>query len=319
MHKLLIRQLKKNFGIKIKSGDKIPDELSSFIKSVNDVYCQYDLDLSTLERSLDVSSRELNERNKKISESFEELKILKEKSEAANNAKTTFLANMSHELRTPLNAIIGLSEIIKEDMEEDDFIVDEDSINSIIRINKSGKHLLNLISDILDMSNIESGKMKLIIKRFSLEDCIKEVVSVFDEIANKNNNKIIINTDETIGFVNNDSNKVKQILNNLINNSCKFTKNGKIIVKTSICKKDSNFIIISVEDTGVGISEKKIKDLFNTFTQANDTINKEYSGTGIGLSITKKIVNLMGGNVYVKSIENEGSVFLISIPRDVKV
>ena len=283
MHKLLIRQLKKNFGIKIKSGDKIPDELSSFIKSVNDVYCQYDLDLSTLERSLDVSSRELNERNKKISESFEELKILKEKSEAANNAKTTFLANMSHELRTPLNAIIGLSEIIKEDMEEDDFIVDEDSINSIIRINKSGKHLLNLISDILDMSNIESGKMKLIIKRFSLEDCIKEVVSVFDEIANKNNNKIIINTDETIGFVNNDSNKVKQILNNLINNSCKFTKNGKIIVKTSICKKDSNFIIISVEDTGVGISEKKIKDLFNTFTQANDTINKEYSGTGIGL------------------------------------
>lgn len=234
--------------------------------------------------------------------------------ESANQAKSTFLANMSHELRTPLNAIIGLSELLMEESKEKK---DDEYVEPITRIYNAGKHLLGLISDILDLSKIEAGKMELYLEDLSIKQILDEVTVIAVPLAKKNNNKLLINYPDDIGRIKNDSTKLKQVLINLISNSCKFTTNGEVILTVTHTTDNNNqsWLCFQVSDTGIGIPREQIDKLFYKFVQADSSTTKKFGGTGLGLAITKKICELMGGNISVTSHVGKGTILTINLPR----
>jgi signal transduction histidine kinase len=232
----------------------------------------------------------------------------------ANQLKSVFLANMSHELRTPLNAIIGYSEIMQEEVEDlgiSEFTEDLD------KIHRAGRHLLTLINDILDLSKIEAGKMDFYPEQFDLNDLIEEVCFTIQPLLEKNHNKL-----RTRGTINdeifNDSTKVRQTLFNLLSNACKFTQDGEItVLVTEFYKERSEWVNITVTDTGIGMTEEQIKHIFAPFTQADTSTTRNYGGTGLGLTISKHYCHLMGGNLSVQSEPGSGSSFTITIPKQV--
>jgi signal transduction histidine kinase/DNA-binding response OmpR family regulator len=253
----------------------------------------------------DKEAREvLEDKNKDLIES-------QKAAEAANEAKSTFLANMSHELRTPLNAIIGYSEMLIEDAEDenDDFIPDLDKINN------SGKHLLGLINDILDLSKVESGKMELYLEEFDLQNTMSEIEATITPLVEKNSNIFKLEYETDVEKMKADVTKVRQILLNLLSNSSKFTKDGviKVHVKDSDnIKQGVDFII---EDTGIGMSSDQVEKVFQPFTQADEKTTRKFGGTGLGLTITKMFAEMMGGMIDVSSVESEGTTFTVTLPR----
>ena len=233
--------------------------------------------------------------------------------EAANAAKSTFLANMSHELRTPLNAIIGYSEMLIEDAEDEN----EDFIPDLDKINGSGKHLLGLINDILDLSKVESGKMELYLEEFELEKVMSEIEATIKPLIEKNHNSLIINYDSNIGTIFADITKLRQILLNLLSNSAKFTKEGNItvdVVDSKSMKKGLDFIIA---DTGIGMSNQQVEKVFQPFTQADEKTTRKFGGTGLGLTITKMFAEMMGGDIGLTSKEGTGTTFTVTLPKTV--
>lgn len=235
--------------------------------------------------------------------------------EQANQAKSQFLANMSHELRTSMNAIIGYSEILMEeaeDMEQGDLTLD------LTKIHGAGKHLLNLIDDILDLSKIEAGHMELYLENFDIKNLISETVSTVIPLVEKNQNTLETNLAEDLDTMYADITKVRQSLFNLLSNASKFTKQGKIIldVGSQVVEK-KKYIFFKVTDTGIGMNPQQINKLFQAFTQADPTTNREYGGTGLGLAITQKFCQMMGGDIRVESKIDEGSTFCIHLPVEV--
>ncbi|HVD59901.1 MAG TPA: response regulator [Gemmatimonadaceae bacterium] len=246
----------------------------------------------------------------------EEAAKAKEASELANRTKSLFLANMSHELRTPLNAIVGYSEMLQEeavDLKLDSFTTD------LEKINQSGRQLLGLINDILDLSKIEAGKMELYLEEFDLAELIDEVAATITPMVEKNGNKLSVERAENIGGMHADCVKVRQSLFNLLSNAAKFTHDGSI---TLDCKRevmdDADWIVFRVTDTGIGLTPEKTVKLFQDFTQADASTTRKFGGTGLGLALTRRFCQMMGGDVTVKSVAGEGSVFTMKLPAIVR-
>lgn len=230
----------------------------------------------------------------------------------ANRAKSVFLANMSHELRTPLNAILGYSEMLQEEAEEknlDAFVTD------LERINSAGKHLLALINDILDLSKIEAGKMDLFLENFDIATLVEEVASTIRPMVEKNSNTLHIECSARLGAMHADQIKVRQGLFNLLSNAAKFTQKGSINLDVDREAMDGkDWIVFRVADTGIGLSQDQMLKLFQDFTQADASTTRKFGGTGLGLALTRRFCQLMGGDVTVHSLLGEGSIFTIKIP-----
>jgi PAS domain S-box-containing protein len=263
------------------------------------------------------------------------LKLALEAAEAASTAKSAFLANMSHELRTPLNAIIGYSEILQEESEE---YGNTEIIPDLDRIRTSGRHLLSLINDILDISKIEAGRMDLYLETFDIAALIEEVASTATPLIEKNGNTLDVSQISNIGTMQADITKVRQILLNLLSNAAKFTKNGTITLTanreqisgdshegnpekssqsevnphSSIPSKE--FLVLHCIDTGIGMNPDQLQRIFQPFIQADASTTRKYGGTGLGLAISQRFCQMMGGNISLQSQEGVGSTFTIRLP-----
>jgi len=238
----------------------------------------------------------------------EELKFLRTQAQNATKAKSEFLANMSHELRTPLNAILGYSEMLKDDAEDDGLDAYSEDLT---KINSSGEHLLTLVNDILDLSKIEAGKMELHVEEFEFENHIKQIEATAKPLVEKNGNNFVIEKSDDIGKLVNDQTKLRQILFNMISNAAKFTKKGTVTL--GITKYDEK-VRFAVTDTGIGMNAEQLGKVFEEFTQAESSTSKDYGGTGLGLPISKKMTEMMGGIMEVESQEGKGTTFSIIIP-----
>ena len=239
------------------------------------------------------------------------------KTEAASEAKSDFLARMSHELRTPLNAIIGYSEMLSEDAEEAGLKEFEDDLN---KITGSGKFLLELINDVLDLSKLEAGKMQLHLETFELGEAVDEVKNIITPLVEKNNNRFEIeNLCHENKELTSDRIKLRQILFNLLSNSAKFTTEGTVTLKIlEESGASGNSMIFQVKDNGIGMNEEQLQKIFNPFDQAESMTSKDYGGTGLGLAITKSFVEMLGGTIEVESKVKWGSHFKVTLPNEQK-
>jgi len=247
----------------------------------------------------------------------EEVAKAKEAAETANKTKSLFLANMSHELRTPLNAILGYSEMLQEEAVERK--LEDEFSGDLKKINAAGKHLLALINDILDLSKIEAGKMELFLESFDLAELIDEVASTIRPLVEKNANTLHIEYAPDLGLMRADQIKVRQGLFNLLSNAVKFTHQGNVTLDAARERMDgSEWIVFRVSDTGIGLSPEQIVKLFQDFTQADASTTRKFGGTGLGLALTRRFCQMMGGDVTVHSMPGEGSVFTIKLPAVVR-
>jgi len=238
-------------------------------------------------------------------------KLLQEKqiAEVANRTKSEFLANMSHELRTPLNSIIGFSDLLYEQAYGE---LNEKQLRSVGNVSKSGKHLLNLINDILDISKVEAGKLELDYKDFELASKLNMIRNLLSPIADRKNIKIEIDMDNKLRSIRADEDRFIQIMYNLVDNAIKFSYKNSIVKIAA--RKTGDLVEITVKDTGIGIKAEDQNKLFKPFSQVDSFSSKKFQGTGLGLSLVKQIVHLHGGYVWFRSNPGEGSTFAFTIP-----
>jgi len=233
--------------------------------------------------------------------------------EAANRAKSEFLARMSHELRTPLNAVIGYSEMLLEDAEAEGR--DEQHLGDLRRINSAGKHLLSMVTDVLDLSKIEAGKMELAVQPFDFAGLIDDVVATCRPLVSQNGNELVVERAGELGTVIGDQTKLRQVVLNLLSNAAKFTKQGRVRLRAERdATADGDWIDISVSDTGIGISPESLPKLFQNFSQVEGARGGRNGGTGLGLALSQKLCRLMGGEITVASEPGRGSCFTVRVP-----
>ena len=257
-------------------------------------------------------SADLKRSNEEIRELNTNLVEANDQALEATRAKSAFLANMSHELRTPMNAIIGYTEMLIDDAEDQE---QEDSIPDLQKIKASGKHLLALINDILDLSKIEAGKMDIYLQTFDISTMINDVVATIQPVVAKNSNTLNVNCADDIGVMSADLTKVRQGLFNLLSNASKFCKEGAISLDVTRKTLDGiDWVSFDVADTGIGMTPEQMKKLFQVFSQADDSTTRNYGGTGLGLVITRQFCQMMGGGVTVKSEAGAGATFTIRLP-----
>ena len=243
-----------------------------------------------------------------------EMETARDEARDASDQKTKFFANMSHELRTPLNAILGYGEMLYEDCEDLGY---DDLLPDLKKITSSGSHLLSLINNILDLSKIEAGKMELFITSFEIENMVETIKNISEPLAAKNDNGFVVNFDGAMGSMSQDETKLRQCLTNFLSNGFKFTKNGTVTLDVKARSVEGvEFIDFAVIDTGAGMSADGVAKVFEEYTQAERSTSANHGGTGLGLPISKKFAEMMGGDVVLTSEEGVGSVFTLSVPRE---
>ncbi len=253
-----------------------------------------------------VNLRDVTERKQ-----MEGLAKEKDAAQAANQAKSSFLASMSHELRTPLNAIIGYSEMLAEEAEADGL---DTMIQDLNKIRSAGKHLLELINAVLDISKIEAGKMELYLETFAVDKMMQDVAAIIQPLAQKNGNKLVLSYAGDLGKMRADMTKVRQTLFNLLSNACKFTEKGQVSLTAERQRDTMEF---RVSDTGIGMTPEQASRLFQAFAQADSSISGKFGGTGLGLVISQRFCQMMGGDIRLESTPGKGTTFFVALPVEV--
>lgn len=289
------------------------DELGEVVDGFNEMLDEIRERDEKLARHRDKLEAEVARRTAELVELNHDLEGATKEALKANEAKSTFLASMSHELRTPLNAVIGYSEMLSEEAEDSGLV---DFIPDLNKIHSAGKHLLSLINNVLDLSKIEAGKMTLYNEWFEVDAMLEEVVGTIQPLVEKEGNRLQVDCAPDIGRMFADVTKIRQSLFNLLSNAAKFTKAGDVGLKLwrESDSASGDTVFMQVTDSGIGMSEEQIGRLFSAFTQADGSTTRDFGGTGLGLTITKQFCEMMGGEVTVKSVEGEGSVFTIRLP-----
>ena len=255
--------------------------------------------------------KELRIAEQEIRRTNEHLQLARDEAMQANKAKSIFLANMSHELRTPLNAIIGYAEMLVEELEEND---QRTMAEDAEKIRFAGKHLLSVISDILDLSKIEAGRLELHLEMFDIGELLQETVTVVKPMAEKTSNTIRLNCNVGAHNVWADRTRLAQIVFNLLSNAAKFTEDGTIELTCSHCPDRSGWIEIRVKDSGIGMTEQQLGRLFEKFQQFDTDASRRFGGTGLGLYISRALCRMMGGDIQVKSEPGHGTEFTMHLP-----
>ena len=259
-------------------------------------------------------SRMSDEVNALISARTSEMETSRDEARDANAEKTRFFANMSHELRTPLNAILGYGEMLAEDCEDLGY---EDLLPDLKKITSAGSHLLSLINNILDISKIEAGRMELYLTSFEIEGMVDTIKDVTGPLAASNDNGFKVNLQDALGSMTQDETKIRQCLTNFLSNGFKFTSNGTVTLDVdTFFEEEIEMIRFAVTDTGEGMSEEGLSKVFREYEQAERSTSAKHGGTGLGLPITKKLAEMMGGDVTVTSELGVGSVFTLYVPRE---
>jgi signal transduction histidine kinase len=243
---------------------------------------------------------------------FNEIRVKSQELEVASQHKSQFLANMSHELRTPLNAILGYTELVLDNIYGD---VPERARSVLERVQSNGKHLLGLINDVLDLSKIEAGQLKLSLEDYSIRDVVHSVFSVVEPLAGEKHLALKVELPNDLPVAHGDERRLTQVLLNLVGNAVKFTDAGEVVIRAAA---NNGQYTLSVQDTGPGISPADQVKIFEEFQQADASTTKAKGGTGLGLSIAKRIINLHGGCIRVSSELGSGSTFFIDVPIKVE-
>jgi len=239
---------------------------------------------------------------------FREIERKSHELEIASLHKSQFLANMSHELRTPLNAILGYTELIVDQIYGP---VPEKIADVLERVEKSGRHLLGLINDVLDLSKIEAGQLVLSLNDYTFDEVAQSVATAVGSLASEKKLQLLVDVTPGLPVGNGDERRITQVLLNLVGNAIKFTDTGEVVVR--VTKRDEMFVA-SVADTGPGIREEDRQKIFEEFQQGDSSSTKTKGGTGLGLAIAKRIVEMHGGRIWVESTVGKGSTFYFSIP-----
>ena len=256
-------------------------------------------------------SRELHSLYESQRVAAQELQMLNARLTEASKAKSEFLANMSHELRTPMNAILGFIEMLLDDIYGE---IPPHLREPLIDVQANGKHLLNLINDVLDLSKIEAGRMELVLGEYSVQDVVETVRTSLQSLALEKGLGFAAAAEDDIPLAFGDGRRITQCLMNLVGNALKFCKRGRVALWV---ERQGNDLLYQVSDTGIGIPKEELKKIFTEFQQVDTAITREFSGTGLGLNITKKFVEMHGGRIWVESELGKGSTFFFSIPLHV--
>ena len=265
---------------------------------------------------LAAQNEQIQEQNRVIEQARQSALEARDSAEAANRAKSAFLANMSHELRTPLNAIIGYSEMLEEDAQA---AGNAGFVSDLQKIRSAGKHLLDLINEVLDLSKVEAGKMKLFLETFDVAGVVNDVVATAKPLLEKNANRLEVRCAPDVGQLREDITKVRQVLLNLLSNAGKFTEKGTVSLEVSR-ENDvtGTWVVFRVRDTGIGMTPEQLARLFEAFTQADGGTQRKYGGTGLGLALSRKFCVMMGGDINAQSEAGKGSTFTMRLPGDVE-